>query len=129
NTTGRRWKSEEIQAALSVSLEIFAFDVEDKYTGYGLVGLVLVQQDEIVQFVMSCRVVGLDVEFAALSSVIDAMRVCGTRSVTALYANTDANILCRDLFAVAGLKEQNGHWVLEGASAPKVPAHIDVRLT
>ena len=33
----------------------FAFEVEDKFTSYGLVGVAIVDGSSIEQFVMSCR--------------------------------------------------------------------------
>ena len=67
NTTGRRWTTEEIVHGLATGMEIYAFDVADTYTKYGLVGVVIVSGTTVEQFVMSCRVVGLDVELAVVA--------------------------------------------------------------
>ena len=112
-------------AALSSGTELFAFEVEDQFASYGLVGVLIVRETEIVQFVMSCRVVGLDVEIAALATVICAIRASGNRPIAAAFAETDANLLCRDLFPSSGFVEQPGGWLLLGDS-PAVPPHVRI---
>jgi FkbH-like protein len=110
NTTGRRWTPEEIQRFFTEGGAFHAFKVADKYTSYGLVGLLLVQGNSIRQFVMSCRVVGLDVEQQMLRSVIDRIEAS---EVTAEYAKTENNHLCTDLYAQNGfeLRAGEGGWV------------------
>jgi FkbH-like protein len=128
NTTGKRWRSEEFLVEVSPETELFAFEVDDNYASYGLVGVLLVREAEIVQYVMSCRVVGLDVEIAALVTVINLMRRRGVATVNALFVTTDANLLCRDLYPSLGFTEQPGGWTLEEDAAVAVPGHIQVML-
>ena len=64
NTTGQRWTQAEMTAFLAQGGTMVIYDVEDRYTSYGLVGAVLVRDARLVQWVMSCRVIGLGVEHA-----------------------------------------------------------------
>lgn len=104
NTTGRRWDRPEIERALAAGLRIHAFEVTDRYTAYGLVGMALVQDGVIEQFVMSCRVIGLDVELTCLS----ALKRPG---LIAKMVATPRNGPCRDLYARAGFEPEGDHWI------------------
>ena len=108
NTTGHRWTSEEIGRFFAEGGVFHAFKVTDRFTAYGLVGLLLVQGNCISQFVMSCRVVGLDVEQQMLREVVDRIIA---QEVTAEYAKTDKNHLCADLYAKNGFELQDDLWV------------------
>lgn len=105
NTTGRRWTSTEIGDAFSDGLEIFAFEVADKFTEYGLVGMALLRRGVIEQFVMSCRVIGLDLELKSLE-LIKARH----KQLRAVYIRTDKNFLCKDLFERAGFTGVDAQW-------------------
>jgi HAD superfamily phosphatase (TIGR01681 family) len=124
----KRWRSEELLAEVSSETELFAFEVDDIYASYGLVGVLLVREAEIVQYVMSCRVVGLDVEIAALVTVINLIRRHGVATVNASFVTTDANLLCRDLYPSLGFTERPGGWTLEDDAVVTVPGHIRVML-
>lgn len=110
NTTGRRWSPEEIKGFFAEGGVFHAFKVSDKFTAYGLVGLLLVKGNRICQFVMSCRVVGLDVEQQMLRAVIDRIN---NPKVTAEYEKTDKNHLCAELYPKNGfeLRDGDGLWV------------------
>jgi FkbH-like protein len=108
NTTGRRWTPEEICRFFAEGGVFHAFKVTDRFTAYGLVGLLLVHGNCIRQFVMSCRVVGLDVEQQMLRSVVDRIN---TPEVTAVYEKTEKNHLCADLYAKNGFELRGGLWI------------------
>jgi FkbH-like protein len=121
NTTGRRWAQEECQALFARGGVLWTFEVEDRFTDYGIVGVVVVVDGSwIEQFVMSCRVVGLEVEIAVIQALMEAMR----EPVTARLVSTDANFLCRDLFARCGFVEVDGDWCSADGEALARPAHI-----
>ncbi|KAB1068510.1 HAD-IIIC family phosphatase [Methylobacterium planeticum] len=103
NTTGQRWSPGEIEDFFAEGGAFYAFHVVDKHTEYGLVGVLLVRDATFVQFVMSCRVLGIEIETSAVRHVLnsEAMRG-GQRSFTAFVKATDVNLVCRDVYASAG---------------------------
>lgn len=107
NTTGRRWTLTEINDAFADGLEIFSFEVADKFTEYGLVGMALVRRDVVEQFVMSCRVIGLDIEMTCFNNL-----KVGRSWMKGVYVPTEKNFLCKDLFERAGFTSvgQDWHW-------------------
>ena len=87
------------------------FDVEDRFTEYGLVGVVIVRESHIVQFVMSCRVVGMEVEVATLSEILRAIHESGFGNARASLEETELNLLCRDLYERCGFNRREDQWI------------------
>jgi FkbH-like protein len=125
NTTGKRWTQEAMRAALAAGTVLYAFTVQDRFSQYGLVGVIVAGAGRIEQMVMSCRVVGLDVEIAAVAAVLRRMGEAGASEIATRLVETDANLLCRNLFERCGFAaDAAGGWVSAPQSAPAVPPHI-----
>jgi FkbH-like protein len=126
NTTGQRWTRE-------LCLEFFAgggwfaiYEVEDRYTAYGLVGIMLIKDSTIVQWVMSCRVMGMGVEFAALSSVVALLRQRTDTNIRANLVETTSNQPCRHVYAEAGFVARDDGLVLPGGVTPEAPRYVTI---
>jgi predicted enzyme involved in methoxymalonyl-ACP biosynthesis len=127
NTTGRRWTQEECVAGFRGDTKFYAFEVADKFTEYGLVAVVIAHGAAIEQMVMSCRVVGLGVEETVLAIVAAAMRRADPdATITARLVETDANLLCRNLYPDAGFTGQDGRFSLAAPKMPLLPVHVQV---
>ena len=128
NTTGRRWKLEEIQALLNDGGHIFAFDVTDNFTAYGLVGVVLVQGSSIVQWVMSCRVLGYQIEQAVMANIIKLIETTASEAISGKLIETDVNFPCRSLFSSCGFIQDHTDWHLPSGVEVLVPGHVTMHL-
>ena len=131
NTSGRRWDLPELDAFLRSGGGLVAFDVSDAFTDYGLVGVVLLRGHEIVQWVMSCRVLGYKVEQAVMATVVAQIRAEGRPAVTGALTHTDVNFPCRDLFAKCGFDRVNSLngkelWSLPASRTVESPPHVTV---
>lgn len=129
NTTGKRWTQQEISGFLRDRGRCFVLEVTDRFTTYGIVGVLLVRGNDITQFVMSCRVVGMDVEIAAVAGVLEALAARGAVECGASLVHTSANLLCRDLWERCGffaIEAENYHRASDLALA--VPPHITLQL-
>ena len=136
NTTGRRWTSAELSRYLNGGGRIVAFRVIDRFVEYGIVGAFYIRADRIEQFVMSCRVMGMDVELFAIAEAVALVRELMPRSVlVALMRLTKDNSPCRDVFVRAGFVVCGGdgsrgsvgdelQFELSGERSPIVPGHI-----
>ena len=124
NTTGRRWSREEFVCWFDQGGSVFAFEVQDRYTHYGLVGVLIVLDSTIAQFVMSCRVLGLGVEQAVLSLATDAMVEHGAASITGLMVETERNLPCRKLYAHCGFEPITGGWYRPIEPRLPMPDHV-----
>jgi FkbH-like protein len=120
NTTGRRWTMEECAAFFAQRGRFYAFEVSDRFAAYGVVGVAILLDATIKQFVMSCRVVGLDVETAVIAWIANdsaGPTLCGE------LVETDSNFLCRDLFHKCGFERHGDVWTKRRGSALRGPVH------
>jgi len=124
NTTGRRWTAAEANDFLIRGGRFYSFDAQDKFTSYGTIGVAALRGGVFEQFVMSCRVVGMDVEFAAIAEIVSAERAERGIPISAKIVETDANSLCRELYSHAGFEAVDGTWQMPSARSIVVPAHI-----
>ena len=126
NTTGRRWTEAEFLSAMRQGLRMFAFEVEDKYTSYGLVGVAVIGEWSIEQFVMSCRVIGLDVEIAAVAEIARRIFRGRCHDLIGRLTATDANGPCLDLFSRCGFASDGEGWIMPSGGAVETPRHVAV---
>ena len=124
NTTGRRWTAEEIDALCQNGI-VLAVEVSDRFTNHGIVAVALYQAGVIEQVVMSCRVIGMEVELATLST-ITSLALQSARTVTARTVDTTANLLSRDLFKRGGWRLTESQWATDKANP--LPDHVCVQL-
>ncbi len=126
NTTGRRWTPLEAEQHFERGGTIVAFEARDKFTTYGLVGVVLIAGTEIVQFAMSCRVLGLEIESGVLNRVVEALaRKAPSTPVIGTVVATDANFVCRDVFSKSGfVVRDDGRFACTTASLGAAPDHL-----
>ncbi len=125
NTTGKRWSLQEVSGAFAAGAHLLTWTVQDAYSHYGLVGVAIIRDNAIEQFVMSCRVFGLDIEIAVISEI--ERTLTGSPRLEAHYQETAANSLCRDFYRRAGFSESSGMWIKESRMISDLPDHIAVQ--
>lgn len=103
NTTGQRWTEAQIAGFFAEGGCFYIFHVEDKFTQYGLVGVIIFRAGHFRQFAMSCRVLGLDIECSAINEII-RREMAGSPGLgfSALVVPTEANMVCREVYAQCG---------------------------
>jgi len=126
NTTGLRWNSSDWQRLIAEGGALLIFAVQDSYTDYGMVGVVILRDAMIEQFVMSCRVLGYGIERVVLAHLVARMRAEGATTIRARLILTDANFPCRSLFSDAGFVEASDAWTLPEGVRPPMPDHVRV---
>jgi FkbH-like protein len=124
NTTGRRWTQQECVAAITRGTAFFAIELSDRFTDYGLIGVLVLDEEGIRQFVMSCRVMGLGVEIAAVAQVINVFHLTGAASLVADMVPTSRNLPCRNLYEVCGFSPAGDTWLRSTTPPLPIPAHI-----
>ncbi|HEV2301189.1 MAG TPA: HAD-IIIC family phosphatase [Stellaceae bacterium] len=126
NTTGKRWRAEDCGAFFGRG-KFYTFEVEDRFTNYGLVGVVVMEGGSIVQWVMSCRVLGYQVEEAVMATLVGRIRSGdGAPAVTGELVETEVNFPCRDLFDKCGFRVNGDRWALNAETPLPVPAHVSI---
>lgn len=106
NLTTKRYTEPEIQVMLEdKNFDIFLFQVSDKYGDFGHTAQVIVQyQDEtanIDTFLMSCRIIGRNIEYCIVEFVLDFLKKKGIKNVEAQYFKTIKNQQVREFFEKA----------------------------
>ena len=121
NTTGETRTRAEL-----AQLAIYTLHARDRFVDYGLVGACLVDGAEIVQLVVSCRVIGLELDQVLVRAV--AAELCARGgTVTGRFVATPRNAPARHVFARAGFQSSDGQrWTADAsalASAPPLPPY------
>ena len=111
--------------AFAERASVWIVHAEDRYTSYGVIAVILIDGSvAIKQIVMSCRVLGHEVEIAALSSIISHIQ---SWEIIAETRATEHNLLSQNLFYLMGFQQDGPLWRLHGP--PRAcPSHIQVEL-
>ncbi len=140
NTTTRRYSSEEITNFINQSRALtLQFRLIDRIGDNGLVSTMILRPapgcDDVIEienWVMSCRVFGRELEFAAMNIAVEAARRQGARAFVADYIATPKNNVISTLYPRLGFTEvdppaaSNGvtRWFLDLADYVMQPNHI-----
>ena len=121
-TTIRRSQSEIEELARSAEHRVFATEVTDKYGEYGLVGVAILAQREagawlIDTLLLSCRVLGRDVETAFLSVLADVVLLTGGSELIGRFIPTSKNLQVESFYTRHGFQynTSSGDWHAEAA--------------
>lgn len=107
NLTTRRVSEQELQLWLqSSNRKLWAFRVRDKFGDSGLTGILSLQVESdaanIVDFVLSCRVMGRNVEHAMVAFAAQYCSSLGLRELNANYSPTAKNKPCLNFWNSSG---------------------------
>lgn len=107
NLRTRRFTEADIRGFAShPSTEVFAFRVIDRFGDNGVVGVVIISLSggvaHIENFLMSCRVIGRDVEYLALQVIVHQIKQRGVKKVFGSFEPTAKNTPARKFYSHAG---------------------------
>jgi FkbH-like protein len=133
NLTTRRMSSSELMTWTSAAdRQLLAFRVVDRFGDSGLTGILSVEASadtlQIVDFILSCRVMGRRIEEAMLSIAAEYGRNRGLKQLCARYFPTAKNKPCLDFFERSGLTrsaDDTFSWDL--ATNYPAPRHVKVQ--
>jgi len=115
NLTTHRYTENQIKNFMeNDNSEIYSISVSDKFGESGLTGAcILIQNPEnpteifIDSFMMSCRIMGRNIEFAFLNCIINDLLKKGIKFVRATYVKTKKNIPVKDFYELAGFEKND----------------------
>ncbi|MBT6049562.1 MAG: HAD-IIIC family phosphatase [Candidatus Scalindua sp.] len=112
--------------------KFWAFCVRDRFGDSGLTGIVSIEVQgkmaKIVDFVLSCRVIGRKIEECILYTAIEYAKSKGLDTIYAVYVQTEKNNLCLRFFQTSGFKKSKGYnfsWAL--ADDYRIPHYIEMQ--
>lgn len=108
NLTTRRYELSELQKVLEDSTKkVYLYRVEDRFGDYGIVAAVIVDLTggpTITDFVMSCRIMGKNVEYGILTYVENDLSSLGYGKLQGVYIPTAKNKPVERLYEKAGYR-------------------------
>jgi len=124
NLTTHRYTQEEIEAVASDPRFITRYgQLTDKFGDYGVVAVSIGEMKgnvcELVLWLMSCRVLKRDMEFAMMDEVVRAAIAKGAKTIRGFYYPTAKNVLVREFYKTQGFEllstgaQGNSVWELD----------------
>jgi len=108
NLTTKRYTEEEIMSFLrNKEYLLKLIQVNDRFGDYGTTGLVIIkkidsQNWEIDNFLLSCRILGKNIEFAFLQELIEEGKRQGVKQIIAKFIPTEKNALASNFLEQVG---------------------------
>jgi len=134
NLTTVRRDQAELRALLgSPGCFVYGLTAQDRFGDYGMTGAALLRERgaawEIDTFLLSCRVLGREVETAFLSALARAAAVRGCRTMVGRFVPTAKNAPAADFLPRHGFaRAETGEWTAAAAAIPAVPRHVTLTL-
>jgi len=129
-TTRRMTELELLDWVRPEGRKLWAFRVSDKFGDSGLTGITSLDskdgKGQIVDFVLSCRVMGRKIEQAMVAMVIRYARSAGLSEISATYIPTPKNKPCLEFWGASGFKEKNHCFIWEAKSEYLFPKSIEM---
>jgi FkbH-like protein len=132
-STRRLTAPELLQWAGQPGHHLWAFRVADRFEDAGLTGIISIAVDRheahVVDFVLSCRVMGRQIEEAMLHHAVQHARELGLETLSAEYLPTAKNAPTLRFLERSGLENGDGHrfrWELQRHYAR--PQHLTVEM-
>ncbi|ATW26963.1 HAD-IIIC family phosphatase [Candidatus Formimonas warabiya] len=112
NMTTKRYTQTEIEnMARSNNFLVFSCTVLDKFGDNGIVGVCIIELKDdtahIDTFLMSCRVLGRNVEYALMNKIVSLLKEKGIKTVFGLYLRTEKNRANENFYAQAGFSPES----------------------
>jgi FkbH-like protein len=133
NLSTRRMSEAELMAwSEQEHHRLWTLRVSDRFGDAGLTGILSLEihdrRAQIVDFILSCRVLGRNIEETMLAMAIHHAQSLGIENVYARYIATSKNKPCLDFFKnlTPRLQQQGDCFFWEGTQAFPVPEHIEV---
>lgn len=121
NLSTRRLTADELLAwTADGNRRLWAFTVSDRFGDAGLTGVISLEADNdrgrIVDFILSCRVMGRKVENTMLHVAARHARQLGLRSIEACYLETPKNKPCLEFWERSGFQRDDSNrfvWTMD----------------
>jgi FkbH-like protein len=132
-TTIRRDQAELRRLMATPGYRVYGLSAEDRFGDYGLAGAAILHDRgpscEIDTFLLSCRVLGREVETAFLAALARAAGARDRREIVARYVATAKNAPAADFLPRHGFeRDASGAWKADAAAIPAVPGHVTLAL-
>ena len=108
NLTTHRYTEADINAFIDNGADIYCISVSDKFGDNGITGEIIVSSDgelaDVDTLLLSCRILGKEIEKAFVKSVLNILFDKGIRTITAKYIATRKNAQVADFYDRIGFE-------------------------
>ena len=128
NLTTRRYTQSDIEQFAADPNYVTRYGkLEDKFGDNGVVSVVIGRKDDAVLhlelWLMSCRVLKRDMEYAMMDSMVEACGKCGIGTIKGYYYPTAKNAMVKEFYAAMGFEKiceaEDGSTVWQFAIPPE----------
>lgn len=132
NLTTKRYQEEEIrQFSQDGNVLVGCAQVEDKFGDNGITGVFIVKKENpkewmLDTFLLSCRVMGREVEKGMLSYIINKASENKIEHLKAQYVPTKKNKPVESFLPDCGFQKEGDYWIYSIKSSFKVPDYLRV---
>ncbi len=119
NLTTKRYQEEDIRKfAHDDKIIVGCTQVEDKFGDNGITGVFIIKKAQPTEwvldtFLLSCRVIGRDVEKGILNHIINIAKKNGVKKLKAQFISTQKNKPIESFLPDCGFKKEDDYWVYD----------------
>jgi FkbH-like protein len=128
NLTTRRYQDEDIKKLIKDGHWVGCAQVEDKFGDNGITGVFIVKKENsqwsIDTFLLSCRIIGREIEDGILAHILQKAKEKNIKSVKGEFIPTKKNAPCANFLSDYGFKKEDNHWLFDLSNPIKVPNHL-----
>lgn len=134
NLTTKRYTEEKIQDfAKDPKIIMCCAQVEDKFGDHGITGVFIIKhikpkEWQLDTFLLSCRVIGREVEHAMMSFIITEAKKSGVSNILAEFIPTEKNIPIKDFLKQCGFEKRDDCWIYDTSKGFKKPLSITLNV-
>ncbi|MBO4263438.1 MAG: HAD-IIIC family phosphatase [Bacteroidales bacterium] len=102
NLTTKRYTDADVRSCMQAGWKIWCISVADRFGDNGITGCIMVNGDTIDTFLLSCRILGKNIETAFIRQILALLKADGTTMVKAAYIPTAKNGQVKDFYERCG---------------------------
>jgi FkbH-like protein len=134
NLTTRRYQEEDIRKFLQDDkMLVGCAQVEDKFGDNGITGVFIVKKEKPTEwlldtFLLSCRVMGREVEKGILNFILDTAKKNGVQKIKAQFIPTQKNKPSESFLPNCGFKKNGEYWIYDLDIPFESPKYVQVNV-
>lgn len=132
NLTTKRYQESDIKKlAEDQKYLVGCAQIEDKFGNNGITGVFIVRKDDpkewfIDTFLLSCRVMGRDVEKGIMGHIINKAKESGAHKIKAQFVPTSKNKPIENFLPNCGFQKEGDYWTYSLNSEFTIPRYLTV---
>ena len=105
--------------------------VEDKFGDNGITGAFIVKKNSptewtIDTFLLSCRVMGREVEQGILGYIVERAKAEDVKKIKAQYISTKKNKPCEEFLPKNGFVQEGDYWFFTLDQSIRIPSYLKI---